>query len=125
MKFPSEVRLGASALKWVLFALAAALAAWFFVLRPQWAQQDTADARGAAAVAEAGEGSARDTITIYRDRETTIRDINRTTEESSRDILNAPGADDLIDPDLHRRGIDALCLRDGRENEPACQHVLQ
>lgn len=113
--------LGGTTLKWVLFASITALAVWFFVLRPQWAQQDLADSRGTVAAAEAERGASNDTITIYRDRETHIREINRTTEESSRDILSAPGASDRIDPDLHRRGIDALCLRHGRQNDPACQ----
>lgn len=107
--------------KLILFACVAAVAVWFFVLRPEVAQQQAADDRGSAAVAEAAEEAAKETHEIIRERNETVREITRTTENSSNDIQNAPGADDPIDPDLHQRGLDALCLRDGLQDHPACQ----
>lgn len=123
MSFPElpQARLTAGTLKLVLFASLAALAVWFFVLRPEAAQQEAADARGTAAVAEAQQEAAKETHEIIRERNTTVREIQRTTEKSSDAITNAPGADDPIDPDLHQRGIDALCLRDGLQHDPSCQ----
>lgn len=121
MSFPNIPRVSADTLKLVLFASLAALAVWFFVIRPDAAQQAAADARGSEAVAEAQAGATKDTVEIIVKHRNEIDTITTRTEVTNREIRNAPGAETEIDPELHRSGVDALCMHDGRENDPACQ----
>ena len=129
INFPSlpgvqTIRSGASIIKVVLFSLLAAFVVWFFLIRPDAAQQDAADAHMGAAQAEAQAQAAEETVRVIVDHQRTIETITTTTETASNDILNSPGAEAAIDPALHNAGIRALCLHDGRASEPACGSLL-
>ncbi|AKM09383.1 hypothetical protein [Croceicoccus naphthovorans] len=101
------------------------LAVWFVIFRPAAVQQDAADARSDKAVATSQAGAAKENTTIIIRHRDEVDDIDDRTENASNDIHNAPGAGDEIDPDLHRAGIDSLCLHDGNSDRPACESVFQ
>ena len=61
------------------------------------------DAAGAIA-AQAGRNAATDKL----------------TRENADAIRSVPGAGQVLDPDLNRAGLDALCLRDAYRASPAC-----
>jgi uncharacterized protein HemX len=112
----------------VLAAFAAAglliFAVWFVAIRPHQAARAAAqaqtDANGAEAQAKAAEGS----VVILRDHDAEVGRIQQQTESNSHDIHQAPGAGDHLSPDLDRAGRRALCLHDGRANEPQCEVLL-
>lgn len=100
------------------------LAVWLVFIHPHQATQEAAQARteqlGAEAQAKAAEGS----LSILRHRNEEAARIKQQTEDNSRDIHEAPGSGDKIDPDLDRAGRRALCLHDGRADEPTCRVLL-
>lgn len=114
---------GAAVLKVVLFSVLALALVWFFFIRPEAAQQEAAESRVEATMAEGQAKAAEETVRIIVDHQDTIETITTRTETSSNEILNAPGADQTVDPAVHAAGLRALCLHDNRSNAE-CGPVL-
>ena len=99
--------------------------AWWLVIgRPAQLKSALAQSRAQEVSAGAAAGAAKDALEITVKTTETVRQIDLTTQRSSHEILTAPGATSAIDPELHRRGVVALCLRDGTAGDPVCTAML-
>lgn len=107
------------------FAAAGALifAVWFFVVRPEGALRDAAEARTGEIVAQSQADAAQDTVRIVVDHQHAVDTITHRTEVTNEEILSAPGASQSVDPDGYDAFVRALCLQDGR-HDPVCADVL-
>lgn len=100
-----------------------AFTAWFVLIRPTANAEKAATAKTEAIIADTQRSAAQDTIRIVVDHNAAVQTINTRTEVTTRDILQAPGASDAIDPALHAAGLRALCLHDNRR-DPTCAALL-
>lgn len=103
---------------------AAALLVWALVLRGDIAIRHAAEAKASAAIATAQAGATQDTLRITVDHQNEVTKITQRTTETNHEILTAPGAGASVDPAVHRAGLRALCLQNGRRDR-VCAEVLQ
>lgn len=84
--------------------------------RSQAAQERVEDAQASAAT-----NSAADAIgTVSRSGEATAAS-EQMTRDNERNIRNAQGANDAVNPAVRDAGRNALCLRDAYRNHPDCK----
>lgn len=121
-------RIGANPLVRLGLSVAATVAVvWLlvhFLVGPQQARKEAAQAQTEAIVADTQAQAAQDTVRIVVDHAEAVQTITHRTEVTTREILAAPGASDRIDPALHHAGLRALCLHDNRR-DASCADVLQ
>jgi hypothetical protein len=105
-----------------LFVLFAAY--WLVIGRPVALKRANQQVTAEKTVAEAAVGAARSGLDITVSTQETIRQIDLQTTRNTHEILTAPGATNTVDPELHRRGLVALCMRNGRADDPVCADLL-
>ncbi len=96
---------------------------WFVFLRPAQLKQQAAGGTAAAAQASAQVKAAGDAAVITHRYTETIREVERVRDEGNAAIAAAEGADQPLAPDVYAAFVGALCLRESRAGDPACQRV--
>lgn len=114
----------AGALAVVLSALAVVFGAWWLLTEPGRARQRAAQAEASAADARAGQASARDAITVTEAAHAADDRSAALTQENTRAIQAAPGADAPLPPAVAAAGRRALCLRVAAAGDPRCRELL-
>lgn len=107
----------AAAIMAVVFVAVLAFAVSQCSQRRDQAAQSRVDKGQAAAASE----SARDsisTISNVSENEAASEDLGRQNE---KDIRNAEGASDPVNPAAHNAGLRALCRRKAYSNDPRCR----
>lgn len=89
------------------------------------ARRDAREARGAQAIAEAARDAAGDANAIRDRSDARSQAIDNQTEENRDAILNAPGADQRIDPALNAAFRRSVCMRHASADLPECRAMLQ
>ncbi len=111
----------------VAFAGAAGLALaallWFVFVRPGQNAQKAAGATATAAQAGAQVKAAGDAAVITHRYTETIREVERARDKGNAAIAAAEGADQPVAPDVYAAFVGALCLRQHRAGDPACQRL--
>jgi hypothetical protein len=96
---------------------------WFVFLRPAQLKQQAAGATATAAQAGAQVKAAGDAAVITHRYTETIREVERVRDKGNAAIAAAEGADQPLAPDVYSAFVGALCLRESRAGDPACQRV--
>jgi Flp pilus assembly protein TadB len=113
-------RLGAKVIAGIVAAAIAVLVVWAAFHFWQKSRSQAAQSRVERSQAEAASNSAADAIgTVARSGEDAAasEDLTRSNE---RDIRNAAGADDKVNPAARDAGLSALCKRQAYANDPRC-----
>jgi len=112
---------------WVLAGLALigtiVLIGWF-ITEPERARQKAAEARAAQAIAEGQAKAGGDAVIIL---DGVLGEAQKTEDQSRENadaIRNAPGADQLLSPDLNRVARERLCNRPSYRGRPECVQYL-
>jgi hypothetical protein len=95
-------------------------AGWWLFVRPAELKQQATQSNAGRVVAETQTQAARETVDIIVRTQETLRTIDVRTAEQTRAILNAPGAEATLSPELVARGRIALCLQHNRTDDPVC-----
>lgn len=96
---------------------------WFVFLRPAQLKQQAAGATATAAQAGAQVKAAGDAAVITHRYTKEIREVERVRDEGNAAIAAAEGADQPLAPDVYAAFVGALCLRESRAGDPACQRL--
>lgn len=108
----------------LVVALALVATIWWFLTEPG-RQRDRANrATAGRVVAEGQAKAAQDAVGVITGQGGRESATDKLTQENRDAILNSPGADVPINPDLDARARRALCLRDAYRDQPACVRLL-
>jgi len=109
--------------RWIWIAAAfglTVLVAWWLVATLTSGSTARTQARLSKNQTEAALASGTDAVQSVGRTVEYERRVDVITRETERVIHEAPGADAPIDPDLHRLGIERLCLRRAYRQHPDC-----
>jgi hypothetical protein len=104
----------------IVITLAAALGMGWFVTEPGRANRRAAEAGASSEMSGARAGAAADAGAILDDTHSAETQSEALSRENADAILQAPGADQRLDPELNRTARERLCERAAYRGRPEC-----
>jgi cytoskeletal protein RodZ len=129
-----EVALPMQVTKWVLRGIASlavvgliVFVIWklFFAQHAAEQKSEIVQAKGAAAVSQAGAEAGKAAVTTVTNNYTYAAASDRKTQENRHAILQAPGASQPVDPALDALVRSDICMRTSAASLPECQRLQQ
>jgi cytoskeletal protein RodZ len=97
----------------------------FFAQHAADQKHDIVQAKGDAAVAAAGTQSGKEAVTTITNNYITQTKTDKQTEANKNAILQAPGANQQVDPALDALVRRDICMRPSAASLAECQRLLQ